>query len=865
MQYIKNIITNAELVDYLYIIVLMIFVVFLCFIIVIAILRGRKYYTNRPDSRYIMGRIIVNKIFSRKFETIKNCARRLTMPNHRTTMEINDLKDSLNQYINDLSKEIRSLASEKNIPTEMIHKAVHFEIKKNCMLHPLDIIGSLVSKKIEKVYKEVNACENRSYIFKKWSSWNHRMSSFVSRTQNKVSKTKDEHQSKISFKLYDLKTLLAFSIPVIIIMVVYKCWLEAGVIIFLVLFDLAVLRYINAKKLLAKYKYECIIRSVSMTIFLSFGLYLYDNATDIDVLLVYSKSCYDAYKHQTFSLDGKSYNITSINDYLRILTSSSNDTMASNGSKQNLPIFTLALVLIISTPLSLFSLPSLITNVRANLWFEGEKALVTSKDHSSGNSKEDQKVIPMECVMTRNELSIEEAGVESVYQFIIQWSIYYSLTFWLSLSREATESLIQSGALLVNDSTSSADDIVELPGLITKMEQIFVFNTLWKSGLTGLLALSSAQFKINAIQHQLSLNLTQKICYLVACILNTLSYLSLSVVITTHILDVLILKDLYGDIGNFVEFIIIIVMMMVWGYFVPSLIKFIEHFINRMLKNNESLSPNTGKILANDLFWMKILLQPMYFYLPTSQTPEFQRIGKIRHMTYNHKNSSNLKSAFIHQCFQFIIWCTLASVLGIIYLVLLFEDETIMKLPSVNGISPSKISRARKKLLIFSSISIPLGWLLSYFFLYLYFSNDNGYFAIAAAEFEYKDDCVLSDSNAKCYKNYLCIGRKEILTHNSCWPKSCNCNHAEDINKTSRKNNSNEVVNIHVEKSQNEHSIGDWIDLYITDRIEDINSERNRIEVEEENQLENLLCLDQEEQRLFLAEIRNSFPYFRVI
>jgi len=389
--------------------------------------------------------------------------------------------------------------------------------------------------------------------------------------------------------------------------------------------------------------------------------------------------------------------------------------------------------------------------------------------------------------MTRNELSIEEAGVESVYQFIIQWSIYYSLTFWLSLSREATDSFIQSGSFLVNHSTSPEDDLVELPGLINKMEQIFVFNTLWKSGLTGLLSLSSAQFKINAIQHQLSLSLTQKICYLAACILNTISYLSLSVVITTHILDVLILKDLYGDIGNFVEFIIIIVMMMVWGYFVPSLINFLVHVINKMLSDNESLSPNTGKILANDLFWPKILLQPMYFYLPTSQTPEFHRIRKIRHMTYNHKNSPNLKSAFIHQCFQYIIWCTIASVLGIAYLVLLFGDETIVKLPSINGISPSKISRARKKLLIFSSMSIPFGWLLSYFFLYLYFSNDNGYFTRAGAEFEYKNNCVLSDSNAKYYKNYLCIGRKGISPDNTCWPNSCSCNNTEDTNETSRK------------------------------------------------------------------------------
>ena len=310
MEYIENIITNAELVDYLYIIVLMIFVVFLCIIIVIAILRSHDHYTHRPDPRYIMGRIIVSKIFNQKFEEIKNCAKRLTMTNHRTTMELSDLKDSLREYINDLSREVRSLADEKNIPPEMIHKAVHFEIKKNCMLHPLDIIGSRVSKKIEKVYEEVSACEKSSYILKKWSSWNHRMSSFVSRTQNKVSKTKDEHQSKISFKLHDLKILLAFSIPVIIIMTVYKCWLEAGVLIFLVLFDLAVLRYIKAKKLLAKYKYECVVRSVSMTIFISFGLYLYDNATDIDVLLIYSKSCYDAYKHQTFTFDGKSYNVT---------------------------------------------------------------------------------------------------------------------------------------------------------------------------------------------------------------------------------------------------------------------------------------------------------------------------------------------------------------------------------------------------------------------------------------------------------------------------------------------------------------------------------------------------------------------------
>ena len=49
------------------------------------------------------------------------------------------------------------------------------------------------------------------------------------------------------------------------------------------------------------------------------------------------------------------------------------------------------------------------------------------------NSEEEESLLLWR-IIKRNELSISEAGVESTYQFMTQWAIYFTINYWLSLA-----------------------------------------------------------------------------------------------------------------------------------------------------------------------------------------------------------------------------------------------------------------------------------------------------------------------------------------------------------------------------------------------------------------------------------------------
>ena len=71
-----------------------------------------------------------------------------------------------------------------------------------------------------------------------------------------------------------------------------------------------------------------------------------------------------------------------------------------------------------------------------------------------------------------------------------------------------------------NETNNGADACV--PEFISELDQIMRFETLWKSGLTSLFSLTLAQWKMNNVQHEYAISVTQKVLYFLASAFNTL-------------------------------------------------------------------------------------------------------------------------------------------------------------------------------------------------------------------------------------------------------------------------------------------------------------------------------------------------------
>ena len=113
---------------------------------------------------------------------------------------------------------------------------------------------------------------------------------------------------------------------------------------------------------------------------------------------------------------------------------------------------------------------------------------------------------------SRYQLTIAEASSESLAQHMVQWAAYFSLT------------LILAGT-----------------DAFGEYDQYLTFRTLVFSGLASVTALTISQVKINSIFHELSLTNSQKIFYLLASLINTLSHSTLLVFICTSIFDLVFL------------------------------------------------------------------------------------------------------------------------------------------------------------------------------------------------------------------------------------------------------------------------------------------------------------------------------------
>merc|ERR1719318_2307482 len=70
---------------------------------------------------------------------------------------------------------------------------------------------------------------------------------------------------------------------------------------------------------------------------------------------------------------------------------------------------------------------------------------------------------------------------------------------------------------------------------------------------------------------------------------------------------------------------------------------------------------------------------------------------------------------------------------------ILFLNQTENTFPP--QYSASSVSISRRNLAIFSSLVIPVGWVLSYLLLWVYFQLDKGFFSGTNMRFRYSEDC----------------------------------------------------------------------------------------------------------------------------
>ena len=110
---------------------------------------------------------------------------------------------------------------------------------------------------------------------------------------------------------------------------------------------------------------------------------------------------------------------------------------------------------------------------------------------------------------SRYQLTIAEASSESLCQQTVQWAAYFAIS-----------------RLLANT-------------LSGEYEEYLTFQALVSSGLASVTALTLCQVKTNAIFHEFTLSLSQKLAHTLASLVNTLAHSTLLVLICTIIFDLI--------------------------------------------------------------------------------------------------------------------------------------------------------------------------------------------------------------------------------------------------------------------------------------------------------------------------------------
>ena len=769
------------------------------------VIQGLK---RRPSRKYIKQRLLAMKIFNEMFPDIQQLAKKtsdgggkdikkdckdktaadvleLTNLGFRSTIasilgedvDQNRVDDLLREKINHLYESLMIADENKS----MMHKAIRFEIKKRCMKNPYDILGSQLSKKIENILQD-------TIEMKVWKPPSSSFSlCFLRLNSLGIIQALKSKMQMIGSITNHPKEWLAIRVAVgmlvfvaaVNVLVRYNLWLEMGLILVLMLFDLGIIVFMKGWSFPSKFRTSSIVKCVSKAIFLTGGLYLYDHASDMEVLRHYMtpKSCNGSLISSTF------FPVYSINGHIKELLGADTTLFAS---EIHTPVVVLVVVFITAGISTVSSLHCIKKQIFVTLAIEGELKDATAEIEvesyrflEKNSSKTTEESLSLWHVLKRNEISITEGGMESLYQFMIQWGLYFTLDYWLSLAdvtqqfinlntnqtSNATHSILQgdNGGNSTILNRLSSDDICGIREGVS-------FEFIWKSGVISLLSISLAQLKLNFLQHELSLDVTQKILYFLACISNTATYATLMVLFGTNLFDYIPLSrdtlpyddDITGFLLNHdtsqVEFWAIYVLLLspmilrftTWiGWLLPKLCCGInilpQENVDKLDEVHERMDFETWATSIRSILRTSMLQisggaglgYPQFLQLPTSQALQTRFPYYFDCVSYNFRESPQLLAAFVNQCTLFTLALFMNALFMASNIYLLSVNENFERLRDEIDLSPSEISGSRKNFVAFSCVVIPLGFVLEYVFLYLYFKFDRGFFTVAKLQFVY--------------------------------------------------------------------------------------------------------------------------------
>ena len=803
---------------------------------------------NRPSIKYVKKRLLVRRIFKDKFLDIKVLSKRLYFKEEHIRMrpflakpkfDLLDLEvpnggirhgiaaimgESIGTPTKDLLMEKMRIFYDELMEDEedkdLVHKAIRFEIKNNCIRNPYDIFGAKLCKLIESSFQDIiDMKEERPYSFVRTyfpifydidisscRSW------IILKTHHILAmETFKVHQKRWIF----MGCFCAILIILIAILLLYhyKLYLELVILVILFVLDFIIIAIARSpfkkENFYAEFTLSSLVLVVSQVIFLTVGLYVYDYFTDIQVFLEFTNATNQATNH-TINHGPSCPSFNGFPDYsiIGLIKEFLCVDDERNISEIHTPVVFLGMLLFLTTIITVPSLGCIKNQIDVYLVMNGKlrgsrvSGSFRKRVHSiSYRKNEEEERHLLWRIIKRNELSISEAGVESTYQFMTQWAIFFSIHFWIDLYREA-ERLNRDGGNTFMSCTSEDSTFAD----IEKTRHIdFIaartdFAILWKSGLLSFLSLSYAQAKLNDIQHELSLDLKQRILYYLASICNTISYGSLLVLFATNVFDFIPLARDWIDEENdeensswllnlgsskvelFVLFIFTLYPLIANSVKRAIKLLFIKHLkdevkpdilaetsdipecnsIGRCLKS-------TFQSFVTHMSGFTGVFHFKFLQLPTSQSFQYKNTFDFHSVSYNCRVSVQLLSSFLNQCFLYIVLLTSIICLGGTNLYLLHFDENLEELKKIDRISPSLVSQSRRIFIILCCITIPGGFFLGNVFLNLYFKYDRGFFTVSQLHFQYtpNEDNEVTGSwiDLNGQENHLAKSNELILTH----------------------------------------------------------------------------------------------------
>ena len=410
---------------------------------------------HRPSVKYLRKRLLVRNVFKEKFPEIKRLAKKLhfkeesvkekpflskpkfnpiELPNGGIRSGISSiLGESLGSTTEDmLMEKISSMydmlvENDTDQDQSLMHKALRFEIKNNCMKNPYDIFGSKFCKIIESAFQDIADLQKKPTLFQKWSHLVHDM-----KIVQWISATFDQCISlTIEYKKMWLAIRIVCAIAILVVIVLILIWmelyLELWLMVFMVLINFGIILFVKVFSFYEKFTLSSIVLCISQVIFLTVGLYMYDYASDIQVFLKYSSTT-----DMNTTVDSFSIPQYSIIGYIKNTTG---DSQTMEISEIHMPVVFLKMLLILSAFITIPSLTCIKNELDVTFVMNGKvKEAPLQGDYRKrlftvgANHKEETSELLWR-IIKRNELIISEAGIESNYQFMVQWAIYFTMSY----------------------------------------------------------------------------------------------------------------------------------------------------------------------------------------------------------------------------------------------------------------------------------------------------------------------------------------------------------------------------------------------------------------------------------------------------